>query len=401
MVMKVAVLGSGPGALAVAADMSCHGRATTLADFDDFRSNLEPVAANGAVTVTNDWHGPEPHPETYPVTVATDIPQAIHDADLIVIVVPCSAHDRWVDAIAPHVTADQTVLFLGEGSGAIVARRAIPPPTVIAEANTLPYLARPTGPGSVTAFRKLGGVLIATLPATPADTAHTTELIEDVWPYATATDTVWNTVLANYNAIDHAAAMIANAGTLQNHTGGMLLWGEGATPAVVNVIETVDNELLALRKALNSKEPRRYQDFLVAQGLAPDLGPGATLLDTVRASKLSKLMASYAPTGDAGQRPGRRDAGQPTGDAGQPTGDAGRHGRRRRAGRRPAPTPAISPRTCPMRWCWRRRWARPRACRPRWWTGWWTAPRRCWAGTSGPRAARWPPWVSTGWTPPA
>ena len=298
MVMKVAVLGSGPGALAVAADMSRHGRATTLADFDDFRSNLEPVAANGAVTVTNDWHGPEPHPETYPVTVATDIPQAIHDADLIVIVVPCSAHDRWVDAIAPHVTADQTVLFLGEGSGAIVARRAIPPPTVIAEANTLPYLARPTGPGSVTAFRKLGGVLIATLPATPADTAHTTELIEDVWPYATATDTVWNTVLANYNAIVHVAAMIANAGTLQNHTGGMLLWGEGATPAVVNVIETVDNELLALRKALNSKEPRRYQDFLVAQGLAPDLGPGATLLDTVRASKLSKPMVSYAPTGD-------------------------------------------------------------------------------------------------------
>ena len=82
----------------------------------------------------------------------------------------------------------------------------------------------------------------------------------------------------------------------------MLLWGEGATPAVVNVIETVDNELVALRKALNSKEPRRYQDFLVAQGLAPDLGPGATLFDTVRASK---LMVSNAPTGDAGQRPGR------------------------------------------------------------------------------------------------
>ena len=293
MAMKVAVLGSGGGALAVAADMSRHGRATVLADFDDFMSNLEPVAANGGVIVTNDWHGPE----THPVTVAPDIPEAINDAALIVTVVPCFAHDRWVAAIAPYVTADQTVLFLGEGSGAIVARRAIDQPTVIAEANTLPYLARPTGPGSVTAFRKLGGVLIATLPATPAATTHTTELIEDVWPYATATDTVWNTVLANYNAIDHVAAMIANAGTLQNRSGGMLLWGEGATPAVVNVIETVDNELLALRKALNSQEPRRYQDFLVAQGFAPDLGPGATLFDTVRASK---LVVSYAPTGEAG-----------------------------------------------------------------------------------------------------
>ena len=169
MPMKVAVLGSGGGALAVAADMSRHGRHTVLADFDDFMSNLEPVAANKGVTVTNDWHGPE----THPVTVAGSIPEAIHDAALIVTVVPCFAHDRWVEAIAPHVTADQTVLFLGEGSGAIVARRAIEQPTVIAEANTLPYLARPTGPGSVTAFRKLGGVLIATLPATTQATAHT------------------------------------------------------------------------------------------------------------------------------------------------------------------------------------------------------------------------------------
>ncbi|MCY4666308.1 MAG: NAD/NADP octopine/nopaline dehydrogenase family protein [Acidimicrobiaceae bacterium] len=297
--MKVAVLGSGGGALAVAADMSRHGRNTTLADFDDFKANLEPVAANNAVTVDNDWLGPQSHP----VTVAGSIPEALDGADLIVTVVPCFAHDRWVAAIAPHVTAEQTVLFLGEGSGAIVARRAIDAidaidlPATIAETNTLPYLARPTGPGSVPAFRKFGGVLIAALPATTQHTARVMDLITDVWPYVEATDTVWNTVLANYNAIDHVAAMVANAGTLQNRTGGMLLWGEGATPAVVNVIETVDTELLTLRRALNSREPRRYQDFLVAQGFAPDLGPDATLFDTVRASK---LVVSYAPTGDDG-----------------------------------------------------------------------------------------------------
>ena len=291
--MKVAVLGSGGGALAVAADMSRHGRHAVLADFDDFRANLAPVEDRGGVVVSDDWYGAA----THPAEVAVDIPHALDGAELVVVVVPCFAHDRWVAAIAPHVTADHTVLFLGEGSGAIVARRAIDPPTVIAEANTLPYLARPTGPGSVTAFRKHGGVLIAAVPATPADTARVMDLVSDVWPYVSATDTVWNTVLANYNAIDHVAAMIANAGTLQNRAGGMLLWGEGATPAVVNVIEKVDEELLALRRALNSKEPRRYRDFLVAQGFVPDLGPGSTLFDTVRASK---LVVSYAPTGDDG-----------------------------------------------------------------------------------------------------
>ena len=290
---KVAVFGSGGGALAVAADMARHGRETVMADFDDFRHNLEPVASRRGVVVHDDWHGPH----LQALVVADSIAEALDEARLAVVVVPCFAHERWVEALAPHIGRAQVVLFLGEGSGAIVARRAIDPPTVVAEANTLPYLARLVAPGEVTAFRKHGGVLISSLPATGDETARVMGLIDDVWPYAQPTDTVWNTVLANYNAIDHVAAMVANAGTLENRTGGMLLWGEGATPSVVNVIEAVDAELMALRRALNSRDPRRYQDFLVAQGFAPDLGAGASLFDTVRASK---LVVSYAPTGDAG-----------------------------------------------------------------------------------------------------
>ena len=282
--MKVAVLGSGAGALAVAADMSRHGRHTFLADFNDFRAILEPVTESGGVTVFNDWHGAPVEPATavaglpavgapdtdapdtdapgavVPVAVAAGIREALDGAELAVVVVPCLAHERWVQAIAPHVTA---VVFV-VGGGAIVARRAIELPTTVAEANTLPYLVRSSGPGSVSAFRKLGGVLIAALPPTPNETARVMGLIDDVWPCATATDTVWSTVLASYDAIDRVATADANTGTLENPTGGMPLRGEDATPAAPKVIEAVDAELLALRRALNSKEPRGYRDFLEA-----------------------------------------------------------------------------------------------------------------------------------------
>ena len=306
--MKVAVLGSGAGALAVAADMSRHGRHTVMADFDDVRATLAPVAERGGVTFSNDSNGPATNdgngPTTHPVTAAT-IPEALDRAELAVVVAPCTAHERWVQAIAPHITADQTLLFLGGGGGAIVARRAIEPPTTIAEANTLPHLARSSGPGAVSAFRKLGGVLIAALPSTPQDTARVMELIGDVWPYAAATDTVWSAVLSNYNAIDRVASVVANAGALEDRTGGMPLWGEEAIPAVENVIEAVDAELLALRRALNSNESRRYREFLAAQGFAPacapdsapDLGPDSTLFDTVRAGK---SVGGYAPTAAPG-----------------------------------------------------------------------------------------------------
>ena len=59
----------------------------------------------------------------------------------------------------------------------------------------------------------------------------------------------------------------------------MLLLGEGAEPAVMTM-ETVDSELLALRRALNSKERRGFQYFREAQGLAPNLGPGSSLATT-------------------------------------------------------------------------------------------------------------------------
>ena len=242
-VMKVAVVGSGAGALAVAADMSRHGRRTVLAGIDGSRAGLDLVAERGGILVSDGGQG-----VNHPVTVAGSIGDALDGAELVVVAVPCSAHEHGVQAIAPHTTPDQTVLFVGDGSGAIVARRAIEPPTVVAETNTLPCLARSTGPGAVSIAAKRGGVLMAALPPTPPDKARVMELIGDVWPGAAATDTVWTTVLASYDAIDSATT-------------------------AESAIEAVDAELLAVRRALNSTETRSYHDFLVAQSPDADRGP--------------------------------------------------------------------------------------------------------------------------------
>jgi ketopantoate reductase len=152
--MKVAVLGSGAGALAVAADMSRHGRHTVMADLDGERDSLEPIRATGTITVTSTSEGAGTDEgthsiHTYPVVVADSVAEALAGAELAVTVARVDARERWARAIAPHTTPDHTVLFLGEGGGAIVARRIIEPPTVVAETNTLPHRARTTGPATV------------------------------------------------------------------------------------------------------------------------------------------------------------------------------------------------------------------------------------------------------------
>ena len=288
--MKTAVLGSGGGALAVAADLARGGREVVLADLPEFAANLDAVREQGGVKVSTGWLGLQQEA----VEVAPSIEDAVDGARLILVVVPCFGHEPFMDVLAPLLVAGQSLLFLGEGSGSIVARRALAVAeaegVVIGETNTLPYLARPMRPGVVTVDRKTGGVLLAATPS--SDTSRLLELVADVWPYVTPTGSVWDTVLINYNAIDHVATMIANAGTLEARDGGMLLWGEGATPAVVRVIEAVDAELLEIRRTLGLSEARRYRDFLIDQGFAPDAGP--ELYAVVRASK---LIVSYCPTG--------------------------------------------------------------------------------------------------------
>lgn len=288
--MKVAVLGSGGGALAVAADLARGGRETVLADLPQFMSNLSAVRDQGGVRVISGWHGDQ----LESVAVADDVATAVRGAELVIVVVPCFGHEPFMDALTPLLETGQSLLFFGEGSGSIVARRALAAAgkdgIMVGETNTLPYLARPVRPGTVTADRKSGGVLIAATPA--SETRKLLDLVVDVWPYMSGAESVWETVLINYNAIDHVATMLANAGTLENRSGGMLLWGEGATPSVVRVIEAVDGELLALRAGLGLADDRRYRDFLIAQGFAPDAGP--ELYEVVRASK---LVVSYCPTG--------------------------------------------------------------------------------------------------------
>jgi opine dehydrogenase len=288
--MTVAVLGSGGGALAVAADLARFERDPVLADLPAFASKLEPVRESGGVRVVAGLYGTR----IEPVRVAQSVAEAVLDAELSIVVVPCFGHEPFADALASLLSEDQSLLFFGEGSGALVAWRALSAAgkrgVRVGETNTLPYLARPAGPGGVTVDRKTGGVMLSGLPSTR--TEELLDQVKDVWPYISPAESVWETVLANYNAIDHVATLVCNASTLETRSGGMLLYGEGATPSVVRVIEAVDGELFRIRQVLGLSDGRRYRDFLIAQGFAPDAGPA--LYDVLRSSK---LVTWTAPTG--------------------------------------------------------------------------------------------------------
>lgn len=288
--MKVTVLGSGPGALAIAYDMSVTGRHDiTLADLPEFRSRIDEVRERGGIQVAAGNGG-----GTALVGTADDIEDAASEAEIILLSVRAPGHEEFAQRIGASLTHGTPIIFLGEGGGALVMRRELAsrgehPTSVVAETNALPFIARTVGPGVITIDRKRGGVLLASIPSTRVQ--EISAFLLAIWPFLEVTDSVWTTALLNFDAIDTVPVAIANAAALESRPGFYLLWGEGATPSSVRLIEAVDRELRAIRTHLGSQDGRRFQDFLVAQGLAP---AKRTLYETMRAGG---VMRSVRPAG--------------------------------------------------------------------------------------------------------
>jgi opine dehydrogenase len=282
---RATVLGSGAGALTIAAELGLAGVEVTVADFPQFAGNLEPVAEQGGIRIRCDWH----RSTSAPVAHTSDDPAgAARGAPLVVVSVPSFGHEPFARALAPVLEDGQMLLWMGEGAGTLSMVAALRsegrrPHLLLGESNSLPYGARIGGPATVWARRKAGGTLVSGLPA--SDGKAVFETASAIWSWASMAENVWETVLLNFNAIDHVATLLLNLGRVEGRSGNMLLWGEGATPGVVNAIEAVDGELLALREALGLANRRRYQDYLAEQGFVD--GVRTTLHETLHASTLA------------------------------------------------------------------------------------------------------------------
>ncbi len=290
---QIAVLGGGGGGHAVAADCALAGHTVTWVELPQFAATLAPVKATRTIQVVG--RGPEPlHAKIEKIT--TDFAEAVPKADIVFIIVPCFGHEAMSEGCAPHLRDGQAVTFFGEGSGSLVLRKVmkekgIRKDVLIGETNSLPYRARLQGPGRIQAIRKVGGTLLAAYPG--RRTAELLGRVKDLWPYLTPATNVLETILINFNAIDHVATMVCNAGSLETRTTLCLLWGEGAGPSVARAIEAVDNEILAIRVALGFSDRTPYRDFLAKQGMLD--APQPTTYQAIQRSLLASTTFQCGP----------------------------------------------------------------------------------------------------------
>lgn len=250
--MKVAVLGSGNGGVAIAFEWARAGHEVTLFDFEQFGANIADIAQRGGITSDGEMDGFAPV-----VYAGHDIGEAMRDAELVFAVGPAYSTAPFAEACRPHVRAGQTyVVCPGSCAGALVFKHTLgADDVVVAETSTLPYAVRVTGPAHITVYNRLkGGYYVAALPSSATDQVY--ELLRSVYAEIAPADSIWQTTLQNSNPIIHPAVSLCNAALIERTGGDFLFYEEGVTEGVGRLIRAVDVERVRIAEALGVRVKR-------------------------------------------------------------------------------------------------------------------------------------------------
>ena len=246
--MKVAVLGSGNGAHAVAFDFARAGHDIYMCDFEMFPVGISAIAKQGGIYAEGEMEGFQKV-----AYAGHDFEVAVKDADVVMVVATGNATELFAEACKPYVKAGQMFIICpGSCFGSVVFKTTLgydleDDSIVVAETSTLPYAARIVEPGRVTIPNRLkGGYWIAGVPKSTTKKAH--DFITTVYTKMDAAKSVIQTSLQNGNPAIHPAVMLSNVARTENQL-PWLFYHDGVTTGVGRIIRAVDMERIAIGRA--------------------------------------------------------------------------------------------------------------------------------------------------------
>jgi opine dehydrogenase len=246
-VSSVAVLGTGNGGCAAAADLGSRGFDVRL--YNRSAGRLRPIAERGGLERAG--AGGEGFTELSVIT--TDLATAVSGVDLVMLAVPVSSYPFFARELASLLRPEE-VLFLNPGhmGGGLFMTHEIHRLTGrrdvrTCEVSTLTYACRMQGPAAVNIISTTTNLPFASFPGRHLPELY--ELISPLYPTVSKATSVLETGLLDINAIEHPAQIICNAGWLEHTKGDYLFYYEGTTPSVGRVIDAVDGERMAVAEA--------------------------------------------------------------------------------------------------------------------------------------------------------
>ncbi len=244
------VVGAGHGGKAMAAHLALKGFAVTL--YNRTAEHIETIRIRGGIELESYPGGPAGFGRLAQVTA--DMGEALAGADIVMVVVPSSAHADIAAAAAPHLRDGQIVLLNPGRTGGVLEFVKVlrdcecRADVTVAEAETLIYASRSEGPAQARIFRIKDAVPLAALPATR--TQRVLDALASAYPRFIDGVSVLHTSLNNMGAIFHPALALLNAARIESTRGAFQFYIDGVTPSVARILEALDRERVTVASAL-------------------------------------------------------------------------------------------------------------------------------------------------------
>jgi opine dehydrogenase len=244
------VIGAGHGGRAMAAHLGLLGFPTVL--YNRTMDHITAIKELGGIDLESNIGDLRGFGKLEKVT--SNIAEALELAEMIMVVLPSSAHVDIATICAPHLKDGQiVVLHPGRTCGAIEFAKVIrdngcTADVTIAEAETFIYASRSDGPAQSRIFRIKEAVPLAALPASKTDLVL--DKIHKAYPQFIDGGNVLQTGLNNMGAIFHPAISLLNAGWIESTHGDFQFYINGVTPSVARVLEALDRERVTVASSL-------------------------------------------------------------------------------------------------------------------------------------------------------
>jgi len=253
MERKIAVLGGGAGAHAVAADLTLKGMQVNWCEAPEFAENFKSELERQG-TELDDLRDPENREKFIKVhKVTTSIEDAVRGVDYVMLAMPALGHRLFFTSLIPYLQDGQTVVVLPGNWGTLLLanmlkERGIKKDVILAEANTMPYGCRVVGPGKVHITLDARMLCIAALPAKNLD-----KMFDDfkaLYPQIQPIDNVVSSTLSNPNFPIHPLGSVVNVGAIETLKEKFYLYKMGCTPSVLRAVKANYDEIEAVGKAI-------------------------------------------------------------------------------------------------------------------------------------------------------
>jgi opine dehydrogenase len=275
--LKFAVLGAGHGGLAMAGHLALMGFHVNL--FNRSKERLWGVLSTGGIRIESEF-GLEGFGEINLAT--TDIQKAINDVDIIMVVVPATAHRYMAEITAPYLQNGQMIILNpGRTFGAlefrqILNKQNVSVDVIVAEAQTFIYASRVIGPGHAKIFRIKNSIPVASIRAHLIP-----ELLKKVriaYPQFVPGDNIFKTSFDNIGAVFHPTLCVLNSGWIEDDS-EFQFYVQGVTTSVSKILEKVDEERVLVAEALGIRALTAREWLYLAYNAA-----GSNLYDAMRAN---------------------------------------------------------------------------------------------------------------------